>query len=365
MRIPKILILISLTLLSVSLFSQNKKLRLGIDGLSHGHVFWVFTHPDTTTFEMVGIAEPNRELALKMSKRYGFSMDIVYPSLEALLTNTKPEAIAAFNSPKEHLNTVKHCAPKGIHVMVEKPLALNYSDAVKMHDLALKHDIKLITNYETTWYPSNQYVYDKLNTQNEIGKARRIIVNDGHNGPKEIKVQDEFLEWLTDPKKNGGGAITDFGCYGANLITWLKKGELPNYVYATKNTIKPNIYPNVDDDATIVLEYDDMVGILQPSWNWPFSRKDMEVYGETGYVIARDKSNISYKFNRKDPEKTIFLTDNPNPRDNAFAFFKAVVRNDIVMDENDLSGIDNNLKVMKILDAARKSARTGKKVKIK
>ncbi|WP_238567274.1 Gfo/Idh/MocA family protein [Jejuia pallidilutea] len=253
--------------------AQNKKLNLGVDGLTHGHVVWVFKHKDTTTFNLVGIAEPNRELAEKMSKQFGFSMDIVYPTLEEMIANTKPEAVAAFNSTIEHLNTVQVCVPKGIHVMVEKPLAVNYKMAEKMANLAQKYNIHLITNYETTWYPSNQFVNQMLNEDKKIGKPRRIIVSDGHWGPKEINVGKEFLDWLVDPVKNGGGAIVDFGCYGANLITWLRNGKMPNYVYATASTFKPDVYTKIDDDATILLEYDDMVGVVQPSWNWPFSEK--------------------------------------------------------------------------------------------
>ena len=365
MNLKNTLLLLVCLLLNNSLFSQTQKLKLGVDGLTHGHVVWVFRHADTTTFDLVGIAEPNRALAERMSKKFGFSMDLVYPSLEEMLANTNPEAVAAFNSTYEHLNTVKKCAPKGIHVMVEKPLALHMGHAKQMADLAKKHKIHLITNYETTWYPSNQFVNQFLNEDQKIGKPRRIIVNDGHSGPKEINVGDEFLEWLTDPDKNGGGAITDFGCYGANLITWLKQGELPTYVYATASTFKPDTYSKVDDDATIILEYKDMTGVLQPSWNWPFNRKDMEVYGETGYVIAHNHSEVSYKLERHKPEQQVQLEDRLKPNTNAFDFFKAVVRGTHKIEKNDLSGIDNNVKVVFLLDAARKSVKTGKKIKLK
>lgn len=364
MELKKSILLIVCCILTINLFSQTKKLKLGIDGLTHGHVVWVFKHKDTTTFDLVGIAEPNRALAKRLSEKFGFSMDIVYPSLEEMLERTKPEAVAAFNATYNHLNTVKHCAPKGIHIMVEKPLAVNYKHAQEMAALAEKYKVHLITNYETTWYPSHQFVNTFLNEESKIGKPRRIIVNDGHAGPKEINVGDEFLEWLTDPKKNGGGAITDFGCYGANLITWLKLGELPEYVYATASTYKPETYAEVDDDATILLEYNDMIGVLQPSWNWPFSRKDIEVYGETGYVIAHNHADVSYKVDRRKPELQQELDDRTKPNNNAFEFFKAVVQGTIVLDKNDLSGLDNNLKVVRILDAARESLATGKKVRI-
>ena len=61
-------------------------------------------------------------------------------------------------------------------------------------------------------------------------------------GPKEINVQPEFLAWLTDPVKNGAGALFDFGCYGANLMTWLMDNQRPLAVTAIAQTNKPAIY---------------------------------------------------------------------------------------------------------------------------
>ncbi len=55
--------------------------RLGVAGLVHGHVSWILRRQPGQDVQMVGIAESNRELA----ERYGFSMDIVHPTLEAML----------------------------------------------------------------------------------------------------------------------------------------------------------------------------------------------------------------------------------------------------------------------------------------
>ena len=105
-------------------------------------------------------------------------------------------------------------------------------------------------------------------------------------GPKAINVQPEFLAWLSDPVKNGGGALFDFGCYGANLMTWLMDNQRPLAVTAVTQQFQPDVYPRVDDEATILLEYPKAQGIIQASWNWPFNRKDLEVYGEHGSAIA-------------------------------------------------------------------------------
>ena len=153
--------------------------------------------------------------------------------------------------------------------------------------------IHVLVNYETTWYRSNHAAYE-LVQEGVLGGVRKIVVHDGHKGPQEINVPPEFLEWLTDPKLDGGGALFDFGCYGADLSTWLMNGERPQSVTAVTQTIKPDVYPKVDDEAVIVLKYPKAVSIIQASWNWPFDRKDMEVYGQKGYVItvARDDLRV-------------------------------------------------------------------------
>src|SRR5438270_2578321 len=113
-----------------------------------------------------------------------------------------------------------------------------------------------------------------------------MVALDGHAGPERINVQPEFLAWLRDPVKNGAGALFDFGCYGANLMTWMMDNQRPLSVTAVTKTIKPRIYPRVDDEAEILVEYPRATGIIQGSWNWPFSRKDFEVYAERSYAIA-------------------------------------------------------------------------------
>lgn len=244
-------------------YCQNTKpLRIGIAGLTHDHVGWLLSRARDSDIQIVGIAEKNRELAERYLKKYNLSMDLVYSSLEEMLDKSKPEAVCAFNSIYEHLEVVKACAPRKINVMVEKPLAVSVDHAKQMEALASKYNIYLLTNYETTWYGSNAKVVQMLDS---IGDLRKIVVHDGHHGPKEIGVSKEFFEWLTDPVKNGGGAVIDFGCYGANLITWLMKGEKPVSVFAVLQQIKPDIYPKVDDEATIIITYPKTQGIIQAS----------------------------------------------------------------------------------------------------
>jgi predicted dehydrogenase len=312
----------------------------------------------------VGIAEPNEALAKRLLERYKLPMSLWYPTLAEMVEKTKPEAVCAFNSIYEHKAVVEYCAPRKIHVMVEKPLAVNVEHAKVMERLAKENGIHLLTNYETTWYPTHHQLYEMVQGQRAIGDIRKVVVHDGHSGPKEIGCSKEFLEWLTDPKMNGGGAIIDFGCYGADLMTWLMNGERPVSVTAIAQTIKPDVYPKVDDEATIVVTYPHAQAIFQASWNWPVGRKDMEVYGKSGYLVADNRNQLRFRKNEKTPEEKVQSPALTVPLHEPFSYFAAVIRGE-VQPKNDLSSLPVNMVVVEILDAAVRSAKTGKTVRLK
>ena len=341
---------------------DSRPLRLGVAGLSHGHIYEVLRRVDSGDFEIVGIAEKDAALMKRNTLAKRVDKSILYADLNKMLDETKPEVVVAYGSIYEHLQVVEACAPRKIHVMVEKPLAVNNQHVEKMAKLARENNIFLLTNYETTWYDTNHEAFRLIREQNTIGEITRINIYDGHQGPVEIGCGSEFLEWLTDPKLNGGGAVIDFGCYGANLSTWLMNGEKPVSVYAVLQHQKPHIYPKVDDDATIILEYPNAVVQIMASWNWPMGRKDMHIYGSKGYIYQDTPNSMRVFADKK--ETTLTAPALQAPYNDSFHYLKAVIRGDIKIAPTDLSSLENNLIVVEILNAAIESARTGKVVKL-
>tara|TARA_R110002074_G_scaffold223009_1_gene393897 strand:- start:12610 stop:13713 length:1104 start_codon:yes stop_codon:yes gene_type:complete len=347
--------------------AQDSALKLGVAGLTHGHVGWILSRDSQSDIKMVGIVEPNKQLAQRLSKEFGFSMDIVFDTMDEMIKKVKPDAVAAFGNIKKHLNVVEACAPKGIHVMVEKPLATNLEDAKKIEMLAKKYQIHVLTNYETSWYETNVKANDLLE-KGTIGQLRKVIIRDGHKGPKKIGVSDEFLEWLSDPILNGGGAITDFGCYGANLMTWLMKGKRPNSITAVTQQLQPENNPNVDDDATIILTYDNEMAILEPSWNWPIGRKDMELYGTKGAIYSDNPTQLRLRLSKgysDYTEETFLLGERQKPFDDPFSVFAAVINNQLILEPYNVYALENNMITMEILQAAITSAKTGTTINLK
>ncbi|WP_255373189.1 Gfo/Idh/MocA family protein [Chitinophaga sp. YR627] len=349
-----------LLLAAITTFAQQKPLNVGVAGLTHDHVHLLMHQWKKGQVTIAGIAESDAQLIARYKKSYQLPDSLFYPDLATLLAHKHPDAVLAYNAVAEHINVVEVCAPKGISVMVEKPLATTVAQADRMAALARKHHIHLLTNYETTWYNTNQYVYDLVKKQDAVGPVRKMVVHDGHEGPREIGCSEDFLKWLTDPVKNGGGALMDFGCYGANLMTWMMDGKAPVSVTAVARHIKPAVYPKVEDDATILLEYPEATGIIEASWNWPFSIKDWEVFGKSGYLHALNPNDLQQRKKSeyqplKVPEAT--YTDNIT--------YLAAVLNGSLKPDNDLSSLENNLIVVRILEAARTSVKEGRKVMLK
>jgi predicted dehydrogenase len=348
--------------------SVENPLRIAIARMTHDHVRFLLERLklNQSDLKLTGIFEPNHDLVEKYSKIYNLDPSLFYDNLEELLDHVKPEAVLAFGSIYEHLSVVEACASRGIHVMVEKPLAVNTDHAKKMKILVDQYRINLLTDFETSWYPSTIKSWQLVNDSNYVGSLRRIVIHDGHEGPKEIGCSSEFLAWLTDPVQNGGGAIIDFGCYGANLMTYLTKGQKPISITAVTRQFKPSIYPNVDDDATIILSYPTSECIIQASWNWPFGRKDMEIYGENGFIMADNRNEMRLKTRTHvDELKRKVTGDIVKVYEDPFSYFANVIRKNITMKDYDLYSIENNMIVVKILDAARESARTGTTVRYK
>ena len=337
-------------------------LRLGMAGLVHGHASgFLSRYRDSKDVEIVGVSEPDREVAERYIKRSRLDPSTVHASLGEMLDRARPQAVVAFTSTADHLAVVAACAARKLPVMMEKPLAIGIDQARAIERAAAEAEIPVLVNYETTWYASNHAAYGLAKEAGALGEIRKVVIHDGHRGPKEIGVQPEFLDWLTDPARNGAGALFDFGCYGANLMTWLMDDARPTSVTAVNQRLKPDVYPKVDDEATIILEYPRAQAIIQASWNWPFDRKDMEIYGRIGQVLTVAQDGLRVRLPGK-PEETRPATPLTPPFNDSLGYFAAVVRGEVK--PSGLSSLRNNLIVTEILDVARRSAETGQTVRL-
>jgi glucose-fructose oxidoreductase len=347
-------------------FGQNgQPLRVAVVGLTHGHVAGFFPtlakHPDV---QLVGVVEQDAALVAKYKAQYHLEAVPFFTTINELIEKQHPAALLVYTAPSEHRRIIQDATAYGVNVMVEKPLATNMQDALAIRHAARQHHgVQVIVNYETTWYASNHEAIEEAQ-RGQLGDIWKVVVHDGHEGPQEIGVQPEFLHWLTDPDKNGAGALFDFGCYGADLMTEIMHGAMPTSVTAVTQTVKPHEYPRVDDDATVIVQYPHAQAVLMPSWNWPFARKDMEVYGKTGYVITMAQDHLRARYAGASEEHIVSPSPLQSPDDDSLHFLEAAISGKVDA-AHSLGGIDTNMIAMQILDAARESARTGRTVTLR
>jgi predicted dehydrogenase len=344
--------------------ANAKPLRVAIAGLAHGHVSGFLRGArNRKDIQIVGVFDADAALGARYAKDNGFTSGMMFTDLGTMLDRIKPEAVATFTNTYDHAMVVEACASRHIPVMMEKPLAVNMAQAHAIEKAAERGAIPVMVNYETTWYKSHAEIWKLIKEQKAAGDVRKMVAMDGHEGPKEIHVQPEFFSWLSDPVKNGAGALFDFGCYGANLMTWLMDNQRPIAVTALAQTNKPEIYAHVDDEATILVKYPKAQGIIQASWNWPFSRKDFEVYGEKGYAIATGGDGLRVRLPGERAEEIRQPAELPSGERDSISYLTGVARGKFK--PGGLNSLENNVIVIQILDAARESVRTGKTILLK
>lgn len=359
----RILALISLLLLAgcvgagrseptrIAYSKQTGPLRLAIIGMTHGHVEGVLSR-NGRGLELVGMYEPNRAVFDKHAAKYHLDPSLYFDDLGRMLDSTKPEAVSVMTSIKDHRAAVEACAPRGIHLLLEKPLAFSNDDARGMAELSRRHGVLVLTNYETSWYASCREA-KRMVESGQMAPLRKMVFRHGHKGPKEIGCSAEFLEWLTDPDQNGGGAIVDFGCYGAVLATWMMNGQRPTSVAASTATLKPDVYPRVDDDSTIILTYPSATAVIQASWCWTHDNKEMDLHTERGSIHAGKWNDLAIR----EPNQAARKVDppaKPAEIENEWEYLRSVVRGKCTVDP--LSSLEVNLVAVEILDAARAAA---------
>ena len=355
----KVYLLLMLLGFSMQPCFAQEKLRVILAGLSHDHVDGTLNKYKNGQVEIAGIVESNQELCEKKKTKYQLPDSIFIKDIKSAIQKKHPDLVMVYDAPVNHLSIVEKCLPLHIPVMIEKPLAFSYADAEKMKALSDKYKTKVYTNYPSLWYTSFNELLKKVK---ESGPINKMVMRGGHKGPLEIGCSKEFAGWLTDLQKNGGGAVIDFGCYGACIMTELMEGKTPLSVYATAKHLKPEMYPKVDDAATIILEYEGATGITEASWDWPFTIMDVEVSGKDGYLHASqfNTPKLQVKNENTIRDETISV---PEYKDEV-EYLTAVLKKG-APDNNRLLSLDRNLIIVRILDAARQSIKEGRRIDLK
>lgn len=336
--------------------SAAERPKIAVIGLMHSHVWGHLANMVKQTHaDLVGIAETNPELIAEARKRGATDVPL-FDDYRKMLDQAKPAIVWAFVENNRHLEIVEACGPRKVHVMFEKPLASTYRDAVAIRKLAARHGIQVMTNYQMAWWPTN-YAAKAQADSGAVGQVWRLRGIVGHGGPGSTGAANKyFFDWLTDPLKNGAGALMDFECYNALWSLWYL--GRPDTVYAHANQLRPETFPKVEDNSTMVLSYKKGVGVFEGSWDLPRGFQDLEVFGLKGSLYITNR-NLELRQGSGQPQ-TIAAEPLAPERADPIARMVNAVQTGKPLDG--LVAVDINVGVNEIVEAAKLSIKTGKAI---
>jgi predicted dehydrogenase len=285
----------------------SKKLKLGVVGLVHDHVWGLLQQfREISVVEIKAVADPNQELIDRVIDMFGIKEK--YHNYGEMLAKAELDAILLCNENARHADVVEIAAEKGIHVMMEKPMAATLAQADRILRAENNYGIKVMVNYPTAWNPAIRHAH-KLVNEGKIGNIFHIRYRGAHAGPKEVGCSPYFYDWLYNIELNGGGALMDYCCYGVNLSLWfLNKRPSRVMAYAANLARK---YIDVEDNAVVLMDFVDAVGIAEGCWSQigPYPDSGPVINGSEGSImITGDKKIHLFTLKRKNDYKDINYT---------------------------------------------------------
>ena len=331
--------------------------KVGFIGLRHGHAWRQLA--DISSIEeahFVGVAESipgivEQARTVQPDARF-------YADYREFVREERPEIVWAFVENNRHVEIAEHLAPLGVHLIFEKPLAGTFEDARRIQQLAEEHGILVMTNYQMAWWPSN-HEQRRLAASGAIGDVWRLhgVVGNAGPSPRDLR-RKVFFDWLTDPEANGGGALIDFGVYGAVWAAW-HLGR-PSTVYSTVSHLQPERFPRVEDNAVMVLSYPRAVGIFEASWDLPAGTQQLEIHGRSG-TLSLVRDSLSMRVGRKKSEAVESPGLAPEASHPVRYMIDRVRRGEPL---GHIVELQANVLAVQILEAAKRSAKSGSAVSL-
>lgn len=250
-------------------------------GLHHDHVWSNLEELAATgRAELVGAADTDDELLAKYRDRFPGETTHSY---EELLSREGITAAYVFGSNKlsEDL-TVKACE-RGLHCLVEKPMAATLAGAERMLSAARTNGVRLMINWPFTWWAQLRHGICMAHA-GELGQVWQVRYRAAHQGPVELGCSRQFCEWLYDEELNGAGALMDYCCYGAVLADVLLGRPESVTGLRVRTGLKPAL--KLEDNAILVLKYPHALATTEASWTQigHLTSYSTTIYGSTGTV---------------------------------------------------------------------------------
>ncbi len=265
---------------------MDKILRVGFVGLTHDHVWSELPHwKALPNISVAGVTENNSSL---VDRFHTFFPGVpVFKDPISLFNSATIDAIQVMSSNLRSVEIGADALERGIHVLLEKPMASNLEGADKLLRAKSGSRAKLMINWPSWWRP-NMKAAEEILKSGELGDIFYARMRMAHRGPQELGCSPEFCEWLYSETENGGGAYMDYCCYGAASFCYLF-GK-PERVEGWRGRLLKKNLP-VDDNGLLTLYYKDKVCVAEGSWTQGPSHQGASFYGTSG-VMELDKEHL-------------------------------------------------------------------------
>jgi len=284
-----------------------------------------------------------------------YNLKRIYKNIDQLLKEGGIDALVIGTPNYLHAPQAVAALKAGVHVMVEKPMAMNAEEAFQMLEASQKSGALLMVAH--CWRFDPEVLW--LQKQGEFGRLGKIIRTKGYGvhalwGPSG---------WFTQRKFAGGGAMADMGIHALDTARFLLGDPQPESVYARIGTYYTNY--DVDDTGILIVNWKGgTVSYIESGWWQPHSdgpEAATQLYGTSGfgqiyptYLLDQSgKDNPGFPYPREDHCPQSLYNDQ-------MAYFIQCIREQHTPNPGGLEGWIN----MKIIDAAYKSSKTGKVIKV-
>ncbi|CAN5758149.1 Gfo/Idh/MocA family oxidoreductase [soil metagenome] len=340
---------------------KSKKLRVGVLGMTHDHIWGNLADLKQSALgELVAAADPNEELRAKVQKEYNCKN--VFESYEELLEEAELDVVYVYGDNANGADLAALAALRGLHVMIEKPMAANLDGADQVLAAARRSGVTLMINWPFAWWPQLQKAMT-MAQNGEIGKLFSVKYRSAHAGPKELGCTPYFYDWLYDAHLNGAGALMDYGCYGSALARYLL-GQ-PSRVTGVAGRLQKD-YITLDDNAVIIMQYPRAIAISEASWTQigHLTSYFATIYGSDGTLVIEPGSKGRLLLATREHEDGVEVDVPALPAElqNASAYFLSRITQNLPVEG--LCSAEVSRDAQEILEAALLSSTNGQAVSL-
>jgi predicted dehydrogenase len=331
--------------------------------LMHDHAWWFSEHVmQTPGVELVGVAEERDYLLDRMRRKAPNAR--YYHDAITMLDELKPDGLIILAQNNCHRALVEEAAQRGIHCVMDQPMATSYADALAMQEVADRSGIKLMVNCYELWRPEVADLCRRAKS-GDIGDIYEITATRGMKGPRMGLgvLSPEYVGWMYDPIQHGPGVLYDQAGYGILYCLWLL--GVPDTVSARRISLVKHPEGWEDDIVYLILGYPRATGVATGSWAWPHPRGEVMCWGSQGSLITRFseplvRKNAPETVHIKQETETVVLPETPPERTNGMAHFAHCLRYNLPIDPPQSAAM--SLQVMKVMEAAKRSIAEGRTV---